>query len=115
MSDEAGGNEGTVISVLSQMLERVMSQGKIEEEKSPEKKNFTFYLNLPDEEILKTIVEIDESMTIEAAMLIALPSFKTALLAKGLSLDTQLHNFTPRLAKKSGKPKTDMPGIYIFT
>lgn len=34
--------------------------------------------------------------------------------AKGYEIDTTLDNFTLRLAKKNGKPKTDMPCKNIF-
>ena len=40
------------------MLERVLSEGKVEEAATQEKRTFTFYLNLPEEEIIKTSVVV---------------------------------------------------------
>ena len=39
----------------------------------------------------------------------ALKMFAKILKERNIILKTELENFTPRLAKKNGRPKTDMP------
>jgi hypothetical protein len=71
---------------------------------------FTFYLDFQvDGQNLKHEVEIDNEERIETSVVEALEKFKEVLAQLGYEMETGLGNYTLRLAKKNGKPKTDMP------
>jgi hypothetical protein len=73
-------------------------------------KVFTFYLDFPVEgQTLKQEVEIEGEESIEASLAAVLARFQQVLGELGYEMETGLDNYTLRLAKKNGKPKTDMP------
>lgn len=78
----------------------------------PNEKKYPFYLDvtIPDKiEVPKTDVIISETMKVSEAVDLALIKFKLELEALGIVVDTNKDLYNPRLPKRNGKAKTDMP------
>ena len=82
------------------------------EDIDPNDKRYTFYLDvtIPDKiEVPKVEVVIPITMPVSKAVEMALLKFKLELEAQGVFVNTNGSLYNPRLSKKSGKAKTDMP------
>ena len=114
--DQARYTSGDVESGLSS---RIRSKGppkpQTPEDDSLDQKKYTFYLDvvIPDKvDTPKTEISVPNNMKVYDAVKLALQRFKLELELLGVAVGQNVDLYNPRLSKKNGKAKMDMPCSY---
>jgi hypothetical protein len=77
-------------------------------------RDITFYIDLEMlgvTDIQKVVVPVAADCKVSEAVIIALEKFNTELVSHGIELPLTIDLYAPRLPKKNGRPKLDLPSL----